>query len=458
MTQVHLDPAQEWRSDGQVDADGIVRSTLFIGMMLLVWVSLHPFMDRSVPMSDITDAGDMANQIAFSSAFFLFVGWLCYGGLNRLKPLLRPVTVLTLLWFALTVVTSWEPALSARRLISALMILTIAGVAVLLPRNVRHFAELLAASVLIVLAISYLGLLLLPALAIHQLSDFFEPEHVGNWRGVFAHKNEAGAAMVIFIFVGLFVARARSLALGCLIVVASTVFLLFTVSKTSLLLLPLILLVSALVVRARGLAIALLLGLGPLVLFNLFSVGSVYFSGVGDIVNQILPDPSFTGRTSIWQFALNSLAARPVTGYGYAAFWGTPQVVYGLSQPGVWAAEAAHAHNAYLNLAVAIGIPGLLLVLAWVGVLPVVDFLRQAGKSARPLAGALLPARLAFRPLLLVLRKHAVHAGQQDLVHLHDRGLRTQISLRHSPGALIRSASGAAPRPSARKRSASSSR
>jgi O-antigen ligase len=125
----------------------------------------------------------------------------------------------------------------------------------------------------------------------------------------------------------------------------------------------------------------LLLGLGPLVLFNLFSVGSVYFSGVGDIVNQILPDPSFTGRTSIWQFALDSLAARPVTGYGYAAFWGTPQVVYGLSQPGVWAAEAAHAHNAYLNLAVAIGIPGLLLVLAWVGVLPVVDFLRQAGKS-----------------------------------------------------------------------------
>ena len=59
----------------------------------------------------------------------------------------------------------------------------------------------------------------------------------------------------------------------------------FTVSKTSLLLLPLILLVSALVVRARGLAIALLLALGPLVLFNLFSVGSVYFSGVGDIVD-----------------------------------------------------------------------------------------------------------------------------------------------------------------------------
>ena len=78
MTQVHLDPAQEWQSDGQVDADGIVRSTLFIGMMLLVWVSLHPFMDRSVPISDITDAGDMANQIAFSSAFLLFVGWLCY--------------------------------------------------------------------------------------------------------------------------------------------------------------------------------------------------------------------------------------------------------------------------------------------------------------------------------------------------------------------------------------------
>ena len=77
MTQVHLDPAQEWRSEGRLDADGIVRSTLFVGMMLLVWVSLHPFMDRSVPMSEISDAGDMATRSHFRSAFFLFVGWLC---------------------------------------------------------------------------------------------------------------------------------------------------------------------------------------------------------------------------------------------------------------------------------------------------------------------------------------------------------------------------------------------
>jgi O-antigen ligase len=259
------------------------------------------------------------------------------------------------------------------------MILTIAGVTILLPRNVRHFAELLGASVLIVLALSYLGLVLVPDLAIHQVTDFVEPEHAGSWRGVFPHKNEAGAAMVIFVLVGLFVARARSVALGSLIVVAATVFLLFTHSKTSLLLLPVTLLVSALVAGARRPLLALLFALGPLFLFNLFSVGSVYFTGVSDLVGQFMADPSFTGRTAIWQFALGEVAARPLTGYGYSAFWGTPQVVFGLSQLGTWATAATDAHNAYLNLALGVGVPGLLLVVAWVVVLPVLDFFRQAG-------------------------------------------------------------------------------
>lgn len=40
---------------------------------------------------------------------------------------------------------------------------------------------------------------------------------------------------------------------------------------------------------------------------------------------------------------------------------------------------ATDAHNAYLNLALGVGVPGLLLVVVWVVVLPLLDFFKQAG-------------------------------------------------------------------------------
>ena len=58
-----------------------------------------------------------------------------------------------------------------------------------------------------------------------------------------------------------------------------------------------------------GIAIAV----GVLVIFTLLSVGSVYFEPVHNLLDLIMPDPSFTGRTDIWQFALEHVAQRPVT-------------------------------------------------------------------------------------------------------------------------------------------------
>ena len=32
-------------------------------------------------------------------------------------------------------------------------------------------------------------------------------------------------------------------------------------------------------------------------------------------------DPTLTGRTEIWRFAIKSIASRPFLGYGYDVFW-----------------------------------------------------------------------------------------------------------------------------------------
>jgi O-antigen ligase len=76
-------------------------------------------------------------------------------------------------------------------------------------------------------------------------------------------------------------------------------------------------------------------------------------------------NPSLNGRVDIWQPVMLSIMKRPLTGYGYCAFW------MGLSgESGVIARTVGwvppHAHNGFLNVALQVGIPGLaVLAVAW---------------------------------------------------------------------------------------------
>jgi O-antigen ligase len=362
------------------DLDTLVRSLLFIAIFLAIWVSFHPYPDLSQPLPPVSEGGDLVNQIGFSALFLTFAAWALFHEPRRLLVLLRPTFVAVLAWCMLTAATSWEPALSARRLIFTLVMLSLAGIVLLLPKNIRHFSELLAATVLIVLALCYLGVLFAPQLSIHQLTDFHETEHAGEWRGVFPHKNYAGITMALFILIGMFVARVRSVAVGGTIIVLSMVFLAFSMAKTAIGMLPFTLIVSAFVARLRRPAIGVTVVIAGLVTFSLLTVGSVYFESVRDLLDRFLDDPSFTGRTDLWQFALKYLMQHPILGFGFSAFWGTPQVVYDLGDNATWVNNAGDAHNAYLNLALWMGIPGLLLVIVWVVVMPVADFYRRAAE------------------------------------------------------------------------------
>ena len=69
--------------------------------------------------------------------------------------------------------------------------------------------------------------------------------------------------MVLFVFIGMFVARVRSLGLGAVIVALALPFLYFTHSKTAMAALPLALIVSIIMARAakpaNGVGVAMLL-------------------------------------------------------------------------------------------------------------------------------------------------------------------------------------------------------
>lgn len=394
MAKLGLLPADGPAIETAVDTDSLIRSILFIAVFLSVWISFHPFPDLSEPPLQITEAGDLGKEIGFLVLFLLLALWSLFHEPTRLKLLVRPAMIVTLVWCGVTVLASWQPSLAASRFAFTLGNMGMAAMVLLLPKNVRHFSDLMTVAVLIVLAACYIGVFLAPSLAIHQLTDFAEPEHAGDWRGVFTNKNEAGATMVQFIFIGLFVARMRSVALGGSIITLATTFLIFTQSKTAIGILPVVLIVSAVLARTRRPVMGIAIAVSLVVMINLFSVGSVYFEPIHDMIASILPDPSFTGRTEIWQFALQHLAERPITGYGISAFWGTEQVVYGLSGDN-WANIAVNAHNGYLDIALIIGIPGLALVIAWIVVLTLADYYRV------PHAAHLQPLKAFFLQVCL---------------------------------------------------------
>jgi O-antigen ligase len=368
----------ETQAAAAIDADTLIRSILFVAVFLSAWISFHPFQSLATAPNAVAEGGDLANQLGYSAIFLALAAWLYRNEPRRLTLLLRPTLIALLIWCAITVVTSWEPSLAARRLAFTLVIMSIAAMALLLPKNLRHFSDLLALSALIVLAACYAGVAVVPQLAIHQATDFLEPEHAGSWRGVFPHKNDAGGFMVLLIFVGLYVARLRSLVLGGAIAVLAAIFLAFTQSKTAIGVMPLAFIVSAVVARSRGMVWPTVLVIVILAVFNLCSVGTVAFEPVRLFVESFMPDATFTGRTDLWQLGLQAVGERPITGYGFGAFWGTEQVVYGLGDAISWANAASDAHNAYLNLALMIGIPGLALAFVWAVVLPIADYHRPA--------------------------------------------------------------------------------
>ena len=362
-----------------ISPGGLIRSLLLGAVFLLLWISFVPFSDRSLP-PEVTEQGSVVNQIGYSLLFVVLAAWCIVNEPARLLLLLRPTLIVMLLWLAMSVVASSDPSLSARRLMFTLLTIGFAAIVLLLPRNARHFADVLAAVTLTVLAACYIGVFIAPTFSIHQPTDFTETELAGDWRGIFGHKNEASATMVLFVFIGLFIARMRSVAVGLLIVALSFVFLIFTHSKTSILMLPLTFAVAALLPRIRRPFVGVAFALSIVIGVNLFSVGSIYIEPIRNLLDATMADPSFTGRTDIWEFAISRLAQHPIVGYGFAAFWNTPEVIYGMKDN--WANTASHAHNGYLDLAITIGIPGAILVVVWLIVLPILDFYRSPHDAA----------------------------------------------------------------------------
>ncbi len=364
-------------------------ATAFLVLSLII-IPLDPFSNLSDPlMASAWEAGDVVNQASYTLMGVLTLSMIPIGRFRQFLSGFTPLAIAAVAWLGLAALTSQNPELSLRRLAFTLVVYLTAAGWMFLPGGTRQLSTILSVFAAVVLMLCYAGIVLVPSHTIHQFADFLEPGLAGDWRGIFGHKNEAGAVMALMTFSGIFITHTSRKLIGSLVAVGAVAFLIGSQAKTSLILLPLVLGVSYLARHSATLGRLSFYCLAPLVLFNAFAVLAVYSNTMETILNSAVSDASFTGRTDVWQYAIANIIERPVLGHGFMAFWRTDQVLSETPSMDLWANTAAHSHNGYLDMALTTGFPGLLLCIAFVVIGPIISYhrYRRDNSSGLALAG-----------------------------------------------------------------------
>lgn len=346
---------------------GLFPSLIFLAIFLVGFVSLAPYPDLSSGAGRSL-ALDQLTALALATSALV-----CAARLKVLPLVLQPRGIILLLfaWLALTSIAAPEMMTAWRRLLVTFLLCLNASLLLTLPKSRENFVALLTIAAATVIAMCYFGVLVLPDRAIHQAWDAVEPQLAGDWRGVFEHKNVAAPAMVIVLFIALFIASASSRALGWLLAVLALIFLIQSNGKSALGLLPVALFLAWLIERAPYRGFFLLIGF--ILGINFSTVGSALSPAIFDFVDGLGIDATFTARSDVWKLALSGVAEHPWTGFGFQSFWQTDTLQESDAALETWAVTAAHAHNSYIDVMIDGGIPALGLTLIWLVFSPIRD-------------------------------------------------------------------------------------
>ena len=378
---------------GRIQASQMLRGALFIAVFLLIWISLEPFGNLGDATKIDVAAGRGLTYALFGLLAMLSLALVMWRHAEALRSFISTPYILFGCWMCINLLMSRDPSASMLRFTLTASVFVVAATVLLLPETTRELNAWLGVAVLTFLIVCYLGVLMTPELAIHQATDAAEHHLAGDWRGVFLHKNSASAVMAMLIFIGIYLTRSGAMVVGPLITVLSVVFLFFAGGKSSTGLCIITLVIVELVVAVRSYWLRALLCFLPLLGLNLLGVGTVISPSLHALSGLMPFDTSFTGRDEVWGFAFESIAQRPILGWGYLAFWGASflrDVVPG-GAVNDWVVIASHSHNAYLDSALALGIPGLLLLIVILVVAPLRNYHRAAERGgATPLANMFL--------------------------------------------------------------------
>lgn len=328
----------------------------FVVFLLLIFVTLKPFAVRDLTLLPAGDSGSGAanvwRQVSYLGAFALIVlsGWRSVG--SRMFQAVPVTLALLLVWCLMTALWAQAPDVALRR----------AGLEVVIALSAMLGVQAVGAERAMTLLRCVLGIVLLVNFAsialVHQavhLPDETDKQLIGNWRGLYYHKNIAGAVTAITAILFFFRALDSKRMAHWLLVAGAVIFTIMTRSKTSFGLLPVALSAGLLFRYTRRDSIErwILLALGA----SAVTVAALAVAVDLHAIERFLTDPTqLTGRIAIWQGEFAFIRDHPLLGAGFGSFADTGQLspLYNYVAD-KWVQGEAHGHNAYLQLCVTIG-------------------------------------------------------------------------------------------------------
>ena len=225
--------------------------------------------------------------------------------------------------------------------------------------NYHDLARVLAWSSTPLLAVSFVAVLVNPELATHGE----RPSLHGAWRGLLGHRNALAlfATLTALSLASLSLwgrgMPARLSALGAILALA----MLWPVGSAT----GFVVSIVCLVLIVLGRCTDNRPGGRVAALYMLAAVGFVALLAVEPLLAQLGRGPTLSGRTIIWEYIIEFVSRRPLTGYGYGLFW--PEVP--ALQPDLASFDRPwqrSIHSGYLATAFWLGWPGLLVLFAFI--------------------------------------------------------------------------------------------
>jgi O-antigen ligase len=199
----------------------------------------------------------------------------------------------------------------------------------------------------------------------------------GAWRGIFIHKNHFGTqlSLAFAAFFAAFVLMSGRIRWLWAMLLLVTVALSFKSRSSTALLTCLAIPTVYLVLRATRLSRSMIYGVIGFVLAGGSIAVAILAGNWSAILEAIGKDPDLSGRAGLWSMIFDSIASRPVLGFGYDSFWSSTASDGGaaITRSVVW--SPGGAHNGWIELTTQLGLAGLAW---WLAV-----FLRTVGLAAR---------------------------------------------------------------------------
>ena len=256
-------------------------------------------------------------------------------------------------WAFLSALWSLDAALTLQRAVSLLSMYLLGGY-IAIRFSLRQQVRFVLGIITFALLMSVAFALLLPQYGI------MTGTHAGSWNGILSHKNVLGRLLLVGAVILLYLPpvwlglkRWQTVALGMLFVL---VIVLTRSASAWAILLAFVLLWPCI----RLLFSHPFLFIGSAVLLGILALGFalLVLANVPAFAALLGRDPTLTGRTHLWDAALQMIAQSPWLGYGYTATFTPEAPIYHIL---IWK-EAAHAHNGWLDAALDLGLVGVTLL------------------------------------------------------------------------------------------------